>query len=283
MRDYFCGWYFKCQSETQTLALIPAIHQTRKTCFCSIQILTEEGSRSICTPYDQFRTIRGNTRILIGENYFGKEGIRLQIRTPELSATGVLRFGPFSSIRYDIMGPFRYVPLMQCRHSVFSMKHSVNGTLCIDGKDYRFSKAVGYMEGDRGSSFPKEYAWTQCCFEGGSLMLSTADIPLGSFHFTGIIGVILWHGKEYRLATYLGAKALKIRKGEIIIRQGESLLSVRLSLEHAKPLYAPKNGSMSRTIHESASGRAAYCFRHNNRTLFSFETTSASFEYEYPV
>ena len=27
MGDYFCGWYFRCQSEEKTLAVIPAVHR----------------------------------------------------------------------------------------------------------------------------------------------------------------------------------------------------------------------------------------------------------------
>lgn len=27
MKSFFYGWYFKCQSDTQTFAVIPAIHQ----------------------------------------------------------------------------------------------------------------------------------------------------------------------------------------------------------------------------------------------------------------
>lgn len=64
------------------------------------------------------------------------------------------------------------------------------------------------MEGDRGYSFPRNYVWTQCSFPDGALMLSIADIPIGGFHFTGVISIVLLHGKEYRLATYLGSKAV---------------------------------------------------------------------------
>ena len=113
-------------------------------------------------------------------------------------------------------------------------------------------------------------------------MLSVADIPIGAFRFTGIIGVVKWEGKEYRIATYLGAKAVKIEKGELIICQGSMVLSVRLIEKRTHPLLAPVSGAMTRTIHESAECRAAYCFQKNERTLFSFETSRASFEYEYP-
>ena len=113
---------------------------------------------------------------------------------------------PFAMTLWD---PSNLSPFLQCRHSILSMKHSVTGNICINGVDYSFSNANGYLEGDRGYSFPKEYAWTQCFFAGGSLVLCVADIPFGLFSFTGIISIIHYHGREYRLATYLGAKVIK--------------------------------------------------------------------------
>lgn len=76
--------------------------------------------------------------------------------------------------------------------------------ICINGKKYVFENAYGYWEGDCGRSFPKKYAWTHSFLEGkdgaieGSLMLSVAEIPLAGLCFTGIIGIVLWKGKEYR-------------------------------------------------------------------------------------
>ena len=61
-------------------------------------------------------------------------------------------------------------------------------------------------------------------FSGGSLMLSAAEIPLGPLRFTGAIAIVQWQGKEYRLATYLGAKASKIENGEIVLRQRSLVL-----------------------------------------------------------
>lgn len=277
MRDYFCGWYFKCQSEKQTLAVIPAVHRSLQDKSCSIQLITDEGAWNFVFPYKDCQ----HFPIQIKDNSFDKNGISLNLKTPECTAVGSIRFGAVSPLRYDIMGPFKYVPFMECQHSVVSMKHTVNGELNINGMPYRFENALGYIEGDRGYSFPKEYAWTQCFFDGGSVMLSVADIPFGLFHFTGIIGVVLWHGKEYRIATYLGAKAVRIEGGEIVIHQGRSVLSVKLIEKNAHPLHAPIGGVMSRTIHESASCRASYRFEENGRTLFSFDSDRASFEYEY--
>ena len=112
-------------------------------------------------------------------------------------------------------------------------------------------------------------------------MLSVADIPLAGFHFTGIIGVVLWRGKEYRIATYLGARAALIKNRTVRVIQGSLELDARLLETSDRPLRAPEKGDMVRTIHESASCRAFYRFRKRGRNLFAFETDRASFEFEY--
>ena len=282
MRDYFCGWYFKCQSDENTLAVIPAFHSSHNNRSCSIQIITDASARNAEFGYEDFSKTKKGFEFSIRNNRFSSRGINLFIDTPSLSVSGTLSFGKFSPIRYDIMGPFRYVPFMECRHSVLSMKHTVNGKIDINGITYSFDNAVGYIEGDRGYSFPKKYIWTQCIFDNGSIMLSLADIPFGLFSFTGIIGVISLNKREYRFATYLGAKALKIKNGEIIIGQGDMTLSVRLIEKHSQPLLAPISGAMNRTIHESTSCRVLYSFRKNSHTIFESEASNASFEYEYP-
>lgn len=281
MRNYFCGWYFKCQSDSQTLAVIPAFHRTKEGRGCSIQLITEHGSWNVSYPYSAFR--QNKSTIEIAGNRFGKQALALDIHSPGLTATGAVRFSAFTPVKYDMMGPFRFVPFMECRHSVFSMRHCVTGELHINGTPYVFRGGTGYLEGDRGRSFPKEYAWTQCNFEDGSLMLSVADIPLAGRHFTGIIGAVLLHGREYRLATYLGAKALRIQDGEIIVRQGRWSLAVKQMEKVTRPLRAPLNGAMDRTIHEHPSCKVRYRFCEGGNALFAFEAPNAAFEYEYHI
>lgn len=112
-------------------------------------------------------------------------------------------------------------------------------------------------------------------------MLSVADIPMAGIHFTGIVGVILWQGREYRIATYLGARVARMRNKMVRVKQGNMELEARLLEEAERPLKAPVKGNMVRTIHESASCRAFYRFCKKGCTLFAFETDRASFEYEY--
>ena len=279
MHNYFRGWYVRCQSDRQTLAAIASLHRTKEAKYCAIQLINDTESFHVPFPYSDFQ--KQNSQICIAGNRFAKGGITLDIQTPELRANGSVRFGPFAPIKYDIMGPFRFVPFMQCRHRVFSMRHSVDGTLSINGTPYVFHDAVGYMEGDRGYSFPRKYVWTQCSFPAGALMLSIAEIPFGGFSFTGVIGIVHLQGTEYRLATYLGAKAVKIEAGEIIVRQGGFTLTVKPQEQSGHPLQAPVGGAMVRTIHEHPSCKVSYRLDKNGNTLLELATPNAAFEFEY--
>lgn len=278
-KEYFKGWYFKCSNDTQTIAFIPAFHRSSHCETASLQIITDDAAFNL--PFDLLEFREKPLSVRIGDSMFSEKGIRLNIRTDKLTAHGALRFGKLSPLRYDIMGPFQFVPFMQCRHSVFSMGHRINGLLTINDKEMHFQDGIGYIEGDCGTSFPKRYIWTQCSFPAGSLMLSVADIPLYGLHFTGIIGVVMLNGKEHRIATYLGAKVQHIGKNTVTVRQGEYTLTAKLLTKNAHPLLAPDHGNMSRTIHESASCRACYRFSHKEKMLCEFTSDKASFEFEY--
>ena len=102
MFNSFYGWYLKCQSDTQTLAVIPAVHNTRNKRTCSIQVITDNDVWTVTFTADSFRRTRRN--IFIGENRFGENGIYLAIHTQQLTIRGKLDFGPLFPLKYDIMG-----------------------------------------------------------------------------------------------------------------------------------------------------------------------------------
>ncbi len=281
MRDRFFGWYFKCQGNGGTLAVIPAFHKSGKSMMCSIQIITDEGAWNAVYPASFWHRHRG-FGVDIGRNTFGREGFSLDVESEGIVARGSVRFGAFTPLSSNIMGPFRFVPFLQCRHSVVSMLHTVDGEITVNGKSYRFESARGYIEGDRGRSFPEVYAWTHGFTDGGSVMLSVASIPFGLFRFTGVIGVVYEGGREYRIATYRGARAKMIKGGKIVIRQGKRTFSaVQLTRAASYPLNAPVSGAMIRTIHESAACRVSYTLTEGAQEILSFECPVASFEYEF--
>lgn len=280
-KGYFKGWYFKCCTENKTIAFIPAYHGTGRTVTASLQIITDNTAYAI--PVHTIRYREKPLHVELDGCTFSEKGIALDLRNKGLPLEGTLRFQALSPIRYDIMGPFALVPFMQCRHRVYSMMHRVDGRITLGGEEFVFQKGVGYIEGDRGYSFPRRYLWTQCCFEKGSLMLSVADIPFCGLDFTGIIGVVLWEGREYRLASYLGAQVKQMGKNTVAVRQGDLELVAELLEKNSQPLLAPTNGRMSRTIHESASCKAYYRFSFKNKILLEFTSDKAGFEYEYDL
>ena len=184
----FKGWYFRCCTGEKTVAFIPARHCTDNTESASLQIITDGAAYNI--PFDTLQYREKPLCVALDNCIFSEKGITLNLYNKKPRLEGSLRFRSRSPIRYDIMGPFAVVPFMQCRHSICSMKHEVYGQIGIDGRQYVFKNGTGYIEGDRGRSFPDRYIWTQCCFERGSLMLSVADFPFSVLHFTGIIGVV---------------------------------------------------------------------------------------------
>ncbi len=276
---FFKGWYFKCSTKDKTMAFIPAHHYSNNKKSASLQIITDD--KAINIPFDTLEYHEKPLYVKIGNCVFSHEGIILDFKGDGLKFEGELCFEQLTPIRYDIMGPFKYVPYMQCRHSVYSMCHKINGEIKVNDQLYNFENGIGYIEGDCGRSFPKKYIWTQCCFDNKSLMLSVADIPLWGIHFTGIIGVIFINGKEYRIATYLGAKIKQIDENSVTIKQGSFEFIAKLLKKNAQPLAAPSNGDMCRTIHESASCQAYYRFSKNRKTLCEFKSDKASFEFEY--
>lgn len=274
--QYFKGYYFKCSENDKSFAMIPALHHDGKRRNASLQIITED--KVYIVPYSDIKFKKGIIRL--GRNLFSEKGMSLNVDYAGYKINGKVYFKKPEKLKYDIMGPFQYVPFLQCRHSVVSMMHSVKGEIIINDTNYSFHNGVGYIEGDRGRSFPKEYIWTQCHFKNGSLMLAVADIPFLGFSFKGIIAAVVIAGTEYRIATYLGAKISHAGNNTVIIRQGKYKLYAKLLEEQHQALNAPVNGEMIRTIHESVSCRAYYKFSYKNRTLVEFESDNASFEYE---
>lgn len=277
--NYFKGWYFKCCTKNKTIAFIPAYHLNNSIKTASLQIITDDEVFNI--PLDTLKFREKPLFVKLKNCIFSEKGIKINIKNSSQTIQGTLQFQKLSPIRYDIMGPFKFIPFMQCRHRIYSMSHKIDGQITVKGKQYDFQNGIGYIEGDCGRSFPKKYVWTQCCFENGSLMLSVADIPMLGFHFTGIIGVILLGGIEYRIATYLGAGLKHIGENTVTVKQGDYQLTAELIKKNTHPLYAPTSGKMNRTIHESASCTAYYHFSHKKNILCEFTSDRASFEFEY--
>lgn len=262
MKKFFKGYYYKHQNNGNTLCLIAGQSGGEKF----IQIITEKFSAKL--PFTK-------------GNYFSPKGILLNIHRPGLSLHGKIRYQKFSPIQYDIMGPFRFLP-MECRHGIISMQHGLSGKVMLNGEVIDFTGGKGYIEMDSGCSFPSAYAWIQAndFSEDCSIMAAIATIPLWRFKFRGCICVIQYHGKEYRLATYLGVKVLCCTEKRMLLKQGKYRLAIKINAPAGKRLSAPDQGKMTRTILENASCPAEFIFYEGNHRVFQLYSQYASFEFE---
>lgn len=280
---YFEGWYFKHQGDEGEFAVIPAVHQRKgKIKTASIQVITREKSRLFCFPASEFEAWPDQFQVRVGDNWFSREGVRLDLAGEDYSLKGELRYGPLSPLEEDIMGPFRFLPGLQCVHGVLSMSHQVDGFISVNGEMRLFSNAMGYIETDRGRSFPRNYLWTQCIWQDRqrvSLMLSVAYIPMPVGGFTGCICEILFAGRFYRLATYQGVKIERWSEYGASLHQGPLRLTVELLRREDNSLRAPVAGDMARTIHESLCATVRYRFWDHDMLLFDHTDQQASYEY----
>ncbi|MGB2305608.1 MAG: tocopherol cyclase family protein [Flavobacteriaceae bacterium] len=267
-KRFFEGWYYKIISSDQkhALAIIPGIamdENGKKQAF--IQVLDGRNLKASYHKFDAQEFIpKPKTHDLqIGKNRFTNDSIELDL--PGLK--GSLRFRnrspwPSSWNSPGIMGPFSFVPFMECYHGILSMDHSIEGSLVHQDKVISFEQGRGYMEKDWGHSFPEGYVWMQSNHfskTGISIKASIAKIPWIGSSFIGYIAGVLIDGKLIQFTTYnkTQLKQCSISKKEMVIEMENSShkLWIRAEREKATPLAAPIAGFMDARIEESMNAK----------------------------
>ncbi len=280
--SFFEGWYLKHQAGGHTLALIPGIHMDQKgNRKAFVQLITQKESRYFEYPFSEFHVKPKTFGVKVGENVFSEKGCRLYLNESGFSLYGTLRYGAFSPLSYDIMGPFAPAAFLPCHHGVLSMAHSVSGQLSVNGESVSFDGGKGYIEKDWGKSFPPAYFWTQCNDLPGdrAVMAAGAKLPIGRAALWGSIAAVFCEGQEYRIATYLGAEILEMDGTSLHLRQRDLRLRADVTGGQAHALKAPVLGGMERAVHESVDARVRYRFYKNDRLVFDLEGGHAGFEY----
>ena len=186
-----------------------------------VQVL--DGMRAHATytryPLADFHASPTEFDLRIGPNNFRADRLALAIDTPDRKVQGALQFTdlkpwPVTLAAPGIMGPYAYLPFMQCYHGIVSLDHGIVGELTVDGAVVDFDGGRGYGEKDWGQAFPSAYIWAQSNHfptPGTSLTASVATIPWLGSSFRGVIVGLLHEGRLYRFATYTGAQIDHLR------------------------------------------------------------------------
>ena len=206
------------------------------------------------------------------------EGIDFDVHQEDIDITGHISYGPLLKPKKDIMSYYRYLPI-ECKHNIYSMYHPLSGEVKVNDETISFDNGNGYIEGDQGRNFPKQYLWLNAIDNNASITLAIATIPLGLFKILGVTCLIEYQGKEYRFGTYNFAKAKKIDKNHMVIKKGKYVLEVFVDDKDGHALKAPVKGNMNRTIHECPSVDIRYTLTKKNKVLFEVKHPAATYEY----
>lgn len=282
-KNYFEGWYFKQSCNNRAVSFIPGINLEKGKEKAFIQIITDNKSYFIEYQIEDFKYSDNPFSIQIGNSIFSVEGLHLDIQNADnkLFISGDINYTNLNNIRTswfrpNIMGPFCYLPFMECNHAVVTMSNKVNGSIKINNSKFNFKDGVGYIEKDWGTSFPKKYIWCQgnnFKTQDATFMIAIADVPLKLFSIRGLICVLKVGNKEYRFATYNRAKLKKYqidaKNVDIVLKKGLYQLSIKTKNSNSKLLLAPVNGKMSREILESISACVEIILKRKGKVIFS--------------
>ncbi len=267
-KRFFEGWYYKIvnKKEDQAFAFIPGIamdEQGKQQAF--VQVLD---GKKMKAEYHQFAAEdfvpqAGKFELAIGANYFSSTTLRLALP----GATGELNFTkqvPWSSSWYSpgIMGPFSFVPFMQCYHGILSMDHQIEGQLTIEGTEIDFTGGRGYLEKDWGHSFPSAYIWMQSNHfseSGISLKASVAKIPWMGTSFVGFIAGIWLRDRLIEFTTYNFTRLRRSFADQeavaLHLENRRYRLQIRADREAATELASPIIGFMEGRVEESMTAK----------------------------
>lgn len=282
-KDYFEGWYFKNTGINNSISFIPGININKDNKKSFIQVITNDSSWFINYDIDDFQYNHEPFWIKIGNNFFSKERVHIDIVDNELDLEikGDLKYKnniclKRKTLSPNIMGIFSYIPFMECNHSILSMKNIVDGIISINDKNIEIFNGNGYIEKDFGISFPKYYIWGQgndFNDKDVAFFISVANIPFKLFNFRGFICSLIINNKEYRFTTYNNSKILKYdvkdNGYEIIIKKGKYLLEIEAFSIDGFMLKAPMNGNMDKEILESIDSNIKITLKKNEQILFS--------------
>lgn len=271
---YFEGWYFKLVAGDRALAVIPGISWSPEDPHAFVQWLdgTSHASEYHRYPVDAFQYSKREFAVQVDESHFSLGGISVKLPTleAELSFESALRW-PTSLFAPGTMGPYSFVPGMECNHGVLVMDAAAVGT--IDGDDLTSGRI--YVEKDWGRSFPRGWVWAQSnSFErpGVSVTCSIARVPFGRRAFAGFIIGFAVDGVLHRFTTYTGARLrqLLVRQAEVEVTVADRRRRLSLRMERAAgaALASPERGAMVGRIAETLDARIHVLLEIDGRQVF---------------
>ncbi|MDX9784200.1 MAG: tocopherol cyclase family protein [Spirochaetia bacterium] len=301
-RAYFEGWYFK-QTGGQPAgawSFIPgiALGSERGEGYAFVQALEGSTGKSWWFEYP-LNAFSASSKILdvrVGPNRFSARGIQLELENGETAIRGSLNYGAMTSLSRPfwspgVMGPFSFVPGMECNHGLVSLDHRVEGWIMAGDIRIEFENGRGYIEKDWGKSMPQAWLWIQSndfAFRGDSAMLSVARIPWASSAFTGFLCASSLGGSRRLFTTYTKARiaSLAVNEHQVFCRierpgsrtRAAEAIEFEAGRARGGTLRAPVSGLLSRRISEAVDARLSVRYFREGVLKYEAETGLAGLE-----
>lgn len=293
-RVYFEGWYFKLvdAEKKHPIAIIPGIAFDQEgQGHAFIQVLDGKNKSSSYHRFSHaaFKPAKNSFHISINKNSFS--GHHLSVNLEDCS--GTLQFvnnitWPKSFYSPGIMGPFGFVPFMECYHGIVSMDHEIKGQITLANNErVDYAGGRGYIEKDWGRSFPSAYIWLQCNHfsqSGTSLKCSIAKIPWLRSSFIGFIAGFYYNKKLLRFTTYNQSNLQRcfadLNIVEIILQNPDYILEITIKRDQPTALASPILGLMDGRIEETMNGVVSLRLKHrkNGNVLLEEEGHAVGLE-----
>lgn len=281
-KNYFEGWYFKNTNKENGISFIPGININENERKSFIQVITNKESYYVNYSIEEFKFSDNPFCVKIGKNLFSKTNLHIDIddRKQNLKINGDIKYTNSKNIKTNlfnpnIMGPFSYIPFMECNHAILGMKNKTYGKININGNKINFDDGIGYIEKDWGCSFPKNYIWCQANnFKNSkaSFMLSIANIPFKAFNFRGVICDLIIDDDEYKFTTYNNSKIIKYNVNDkylnITLKKGEYNINIKSKYDKGLNLKAPVKGKMDKYIFENINSKIDITLKKDSQIIF---------------
>lgn len=305
---FFEGWYVKLidSAEHHRLAVIPGVFlnapgdASGEAGHAFVQVLDGRTGQSFYVryPLESFHAARHGFDLRVGPNRFTVQGVTLDLDAPGLRLRGDIRFEtpaprpwPVQLLSPGIMGPFAWIPRMECYHGVISLDHGLAGSLEVNGQTQVFDGGRGYIEKDWGKNFPAAWVWFQTNhFDrlGVCLTASVAVIPWLGHAFGGFIIGLLLDGQLHRFATYTGARITRFAvlpdRVSITVQSGPRWRGGRETLElealraQGGLLQAPTPTGMDRRIAETLDAAVQVRLLRGGQVVYQGDGRNAGLE-----
>jgi len=255
--------------------MIPGVQMSDDDRHAFLMIAYENISHYYRFPFESFSSSTDEYSVRIGENRFSYDKIFINVQPNEgddaseifqmnLTLSSHIKIPDLSVIAPGTMGPFSWMPTLQCYHHVLSMKYDVSGTM----QDKEDVTAVGYLEKDWGTEFPSIWIWGQAnqwqSNVSASLFFSFALIPwYFGFKFPGFLIIFEYNHEFYRFNTYLQSNVhnLEINQttNEVSFDIYDVLFRYKLHVQtlvnpnenvNGALLYGPRNQRMEKYVKE---------------------------------